>query len=440
MGTKDSLMGRLLGSAGKFSDTQVAETLAMLVEHGIKRGASDIHIEPHERFVLVRYRIDGTLRGVHKLPRPTLGPVMAQLKGLAGLQVQETQMPQEGEYAVDYAEKRLDVHLSTMPVYGGEKAVLHLSEEIGAPVDLAELGFWGEGLKALKAILARPHGLILVSGPRHSGVSSTLFSLLKDLHTPMVSTATIETGNKHRLPGVNQTYLGRGMSAEQALQATLRQDPNIIMIDNIPDGPTANLAVHAATTGHMVLGGLRAESSVAAVLRVRHAGVQPFLLLTGLRASISQRLVRRLCPDCRERYQPTEEEYEQLETFFGMHTPATRKRVNELERAAAPAVFGDVKQLSSTLSGITHLWRPSHTGCEACGHSGYKGRIAVVEVLQNTDGLHKGLMSKEALSVSTLQKLLIKDGFVPMGLDGLVKALRGETTIAEIIRSMSGPA
>lgn len=433
-------MGKLLGNAEKFTDKQVAETLTMLVEHGAKRGASDVHIEPHDRFILVRYRIDGTLRGIHKLPRQALVTIMAQLKTLAGLNIQETNVPQEGDYALKLDDGQVDVHLATMPVYGGEKAVLHIAEERGNPVDLSALGFWGDGLSTLKSVLANPHGLIIVAGPRHSGVSSTLFSMLKDLNSPLVSVATVETGTKHRLPGINQTYLAGGMSTREGLQAALKQDPNVLMVDNIPDGPTAELAVHASTTGHLVLAGMRGEGSIAAVLRLRHAGVEPFLLATGMRASVGQRLVRQLCPECRERYAVGEDERKHLEQSFGMTSSAARKRVNDLEKAAAPAIFGDVRQLNSTPAQITHLWKASETGCDACEHSGYKGRTAIVEILKNTEALHKSLLARDPMSASAIQAAVLKDGFIPMGLDGLIKALRGQTTVAEVLRAVASQA
>lgn len=430
-------MGRLLGNAEKFTDKQVAETLTMLVEHGVKRGASDIHIEPHERFVLVRYRIDGALRGVHKLPRAALGLVLSQLKTLAGLNKQETQTPQEGSYTVEVGNRSIEVRLATMPVFAGEKAVLHLTREHGNPVDLAELGFWGEGLALLKSVLANPHGLIVVAAPRHSGASTTLFSLLKDLNSPLLSIATVETEAKHRLPGVNQTYLTGHLTTQMGLQAVMKQDPNVIMIDNLPDGPSSEIAVHAATTGHMVLAGLHAENSITALLQLRHSGIQPFLLVTALRADIGQRLVRRLCPECRQRYAVKDEERELLQDIFGMTSPSARKRLHELERAAAPAIFGDVKQLNSTPVQITHLWRPNEAGCEACDHTGYKGRTAIVEILANTDTLHKAMLGKEILTAGAIQTMVLKDGFIPMGLDGLVKALRGQTTAVEVLRAMS---
>jgi type IV pilus assembly protein PilB len=436
MGTKDSLMGRLLGSTDKFTDKQVAETLKLLVEHGVKRGASDIHIEPHDRFVLVRYRIDGSLRGMHKLPRAALGSIMAQIKQLAGLDIQDTHRPQEGEYTQATSDRSVRVQAHTMPVFGGEKAMLHVAPEGGKPAELAALGFWGEGLATLEAMLASPHGLALVAGPRHSGVSSTLFSLLQALNSPMVSIATVENGPRHRLPGINQTHLNGVMSADEGLAAVLKQDPNIIMVDTLPNGTSAELAVHAATTGHLVLAGLHAESAAAAVLRLRHSGVEPFLLVTALKVSVGQRLVRRLCPDCRERYALTNEEREHLEQSFGITTPSARKRVYELERAAAPAIFGDVKQLNSTPAYITHLWRAKEGGCQTCDHSGYHGRIAIVEILKNTEALHKMLLGKDTVSAAALQTAALRDGFVPMGLDGLVKALRGETAVQEVLRAV----
>lgn len=430
-------MGRLLGNVGKFGDKQVSETLALLVRHGVERGATDIHIEPHDRFVLVRYRIDGTLRGMHKLPRAALGPILAQLKTLAGLHVQDTQIPQEGDYTATFADGSAQVHVATMPVYGGEKVVLHLTQEHGDPADLAALGFWGDGLKALKGVLSSPHGLVIVAGPRHSGVSSTLFSLLKDVNSPLHNVATVESTVKHRLPGVNHTYLPGGMSALAALQAAMKQDPNILLLDNLPDGPTAELAVNAATTGHLVLAGLHATNSIAALLHLRHAGVGPYLLVTSLRASVGQRLVRRLCPECRERYAVDQDERAQLEEAFGMTSPAAKKRVHDLEKAASPVIFGDVRQLNSQPTHITHLWRPSESGCDTCDHTGYTGRTAITEVLTSTETLHKALLGKDILSAGTIQSMLVKDGFIPMALDGLVKALRGHTTPAEVLRAMS---
>jgi type II secretory ATPase GspE/PulE/Tfp pilus assembly ATPase PilB-like protein len=426
-----------LGNAQKFTDKQVAETLQMLVEHGVQRGASDIHIEPHERFVLVRYRIDGALRGVHKLPRTALAAILAQLKTLADLRVDEMAAPQEGTYSVSTGGKQVGVRVATMPVIGGEKVVLHLSLERGKPLDLEHLGFWGDGLRTLQTVLAQPHGLMVVAAPRHGGGATTMFSMLANLNSPLVSIATVEAHSKHRLPGVNQTYLHAGMSTHVGLQAALKQDPNIVMVADVADATTAELAVHAATTGHFLLAGVHADGAIAALLRLRAAGVEPFLLVTALRAAVGQRLVRTLCTNCRERYALSTEEQRELAKRFGISGAAAFKRVHELERAASPAIFGDVKQLSSTPAAITHLWRTSATGCETCDHNGYNGRTAITEVLQNTTGVQKALLGREILSAAELQAAAVKDGFMPMALDGLVKALRGQTAIAEVLHAVA---
>jgi type IV pilus assembly protein PilB len=437
MGAKDILTGRLLGNAQKFTDKQVAETLLMLVEHGVKRGATDIHIEPHERFVLVRYRIDGALRGIHKLPRTALAAILAQLKTIADLNVEETETPQEGTYTLTVDDKRVDVRIATMPVIGGEKAVLHLNLERGKPLELEHLGFWGGGLATLQSVLAQPHGLVIVAAPRHGGIASTLFSLLDSLNSPLVSIATVETHPKHRLPGVNQTYLAGGMSMYEGLQAALKQDPNIVMLGDVPDSATAERAVHAATTGHLLLAGIHADGAIPALLRLRATGLESFLLVTALRVAVGQRLVRSLCQDCRERYTLSTEEQRELAKRFGITSASAFKRVHELERSIAPTIFGNVQQLNSTPTAITHLWRASAVGCTTCDRTGYTGRTAIVEVLQNTENVQKALLGNDVLSASSLQATAVKDGFTPMALDGLVKALRGQTTVAEVLHAVN---
>ncbi len=438
MGEKNILMGRLLGGSDKYNSKQIAETLSLLVKHGLERGASDIHIEPHDRFVLVRYRIGGTLRGMHKLPRPALAAIMVQIKKLANLDPQEAALPQDGVYETTINDKEVSIHVSTMPVYGGEKAVLHLAVHPGKPQALKSLGFWGDGLKILQSVLTSPHGLILVSGPRHSGVASTLFGLLNQLNSPLVSIATVELGVKHRLPGVSQTYTAaNSMTIKDGLQAALKQDPNIIMVSDMPDIVTAELAVSAATTGHLMLVGMHAENASAATLRMRVAGIEPFMLATALRASIGQRLARKLCPVCCERYAVTEDENNMLRQTFGITTQAMQKRVHDLERTAANSGLGELGVLNSTPSQITHLWRPSVEGCTKCNHTGFQDRTAIVEVMAGTEDVQKGLMNREVASVAALQKLALKNDFVPMALDGLIKALRGYTTVNEVLHTIN---
>lgn len=436
MGVKDVVTGRLLGSTPKFSDKQIAETVQLLVQHGVKRGANTVHLEPHDRFVLVRYRIDGTLRGIHKLPRVALEPLLKQLKFLADLSPEVHDMPQEGQYAAELGDETVSVRVTIMPVLGGEKAVLHLSRTVEAtPASLEALHFWGDALEAVTNALAHPHGLITVAGTKHSGKSSTLYALLRLLHNPAHSIATVEEHATQRLPGTAQTYVHSG-DIENTLRAVLGQDPDIIMLGNLPNRATAELAIHSATTGHLILTELHAESAPASLAHLRAMGIEPFLLASAWKLSIGQRLVRRLCPACRERYQPSPEESEQLAKTLSLSRTAYPK-INQLEQKAKAAGFGADAPLSSTTSGIAYLWRPHAGGCSVCDRTGYQGRLGLTEVLQNSDALQQAIMKQDMPRPSDIHKAALKDGFIPLELDGLVKALRGETSVAEVLRAVS---
>ncbi len=437
MGAKDFLtIDRLLGNAQKFSDKQIGETLALLVESGAKQGTSAIHIEPHDRFVLVRYRIDGALRGIHKLPRTALRPIMKQLKLLADLSPGESTAPQEGHYALELGDKAIGVRVALMPVLGGEKAVLHLSTAQDAPGSLESLGFWGTNLDTLHEALSRPHGLITVGGTKHGGKTTTLYALLRLLHNPAYSLATIEEHATQRLPGVSQTYVHQrtGTTMLEGLQAVLRQDPNVIMLGSLPNAAVAELAVQSAVTGHLVLAEVYVYGAVAGLARLRAMGVEPFLLATAWRISIGQRLVRRICPSCRVQYQPSPEELQRIEARFGL-SKVNNARLHQLEVAAQAAGYGTNLPLSTTAAGITHLWKAKEGGCSICDHTGYKGRVALTEVLSNSENMQKQIMKQPAATTAELHRAALKDGFIPLGLDGLAKALRGETTLAEVLRA-----
>ncbi|MEK7153914.1 MAG: ATPase, T2SS/T4P/T4SS family, partial [Patescibacteria group bacterium] len=207
MGVKDSFLGKLLGSADKFTDEQVAQTINLLVEHGVKHRATDIHIEPHERFVLVRYRIDGALRGMHKLPITALRAATEEIKALAHLRVTEDHLPQEGQYATLVGKEQFEIQVSTLPVVGGEKIVLHITRQLSTPPTLEVLGFWGYSLQALQTALSHTHGLLLVASPRRSGKTTTLHSMLQLLNVPVLSVATVEHEIEYHLPGASQTQV-----------------------------------------------------------------------------------------------------------------------------------------------------------------------------------------------------------------------------------------
>jgi type II secretory ATPase GspE/PulE/Tfp pilus assembly ATPase PilB-like protein len=435
MGVKDSFLGKLLGSADKFSDEQVLQTINMLVEHAVKHRASDIHIEPHERFVLVRYRIDGSLKGIHKLPIASLPAVVEQIKNLAHLSTQDDYTPQEGQYATLVGEEQFEIQVTTLPVVGGEKAVLHINRRLSKPLSLEALGFWGKSLRVMRDTLAHSHGLVVVASPRRSGKTTTMHSMLQALNTPAVSIATVESSIEFRLPGASQTRVRpqHGITYLEGLQAALNQDPNILMVSSLPDKQTANLAIQAAMGGHLVIAGVHSDSASAGLAHLRTMSDEPFLLATAARAVVSQRLVRQLCVHCRERYVPAPEQVIEIEKVFGMTSAAAKRKVHELEQLASKEGIGDNKHVNTTPSRITSLWRASDEGCEACGHTGYQGSIAIAEVLPVTPTIQKELLDHSA--GHKLHSVALKDGFVPMGLDGLVKALRGETTVPEVLRT-----
>jgi type II secretory ATPase GspE/PulE/Tfp pilus assembly ATPase PilB-like protein len=241
MGVKDSFLGKLLGSSDRFTAEQVTQTVHLLVEHGVNHHASDIHIEPHERFVQVRYRIDGNLRSVHKLPIAALPAVAGQIKTLAHLHATTDHIPQEGQYATLVGDEQFEIQVNTLPVIGGEKIVLHINRRLESPPSLEELGFWGDNLKTLHDALAHPHGLLLVTTPRRSGKTTTMHSMLQLINVPSVSVATVEGAIEYRLPGASQTLAKphHGITFHDGLQAAVNQDPNIVMISSLPDKQTA---------------------------------------------------------------------------------------------------------------------------------------------------------------------------------------------------------
>lgn len=436
MGVKDALLGKLLGNADRFSDEQVAQTITMLLEHGVKRSATDIHIEPFERTALVRYRIDGRLRSIHRLPLVALPALVAECKRLAGIVTEADNIPHEGEYSTLVGEDSFRVQLTTVPVVGGEKVVMHLSRQLDKPLTLEQLGFWGHSLQLIKHTVSRPQGLILVSGPKRSGKATTMHSILSLVNTPAVSVATVESSVTFRLRGASQTVAKphAGIPFHEGLRAVLNQDPNVVMISTIPDRQTAELVVQAGTGGHMVLAGLYADSASNAIVHLRQLHPEAFLLASSLRLATSQRLVRKLCETCRVRVAVDSVYLTELESTFGINNAAARRRLHELEQRAAVAGVGTNRQLHTTPSKITHIWQAHDEGCEACDHTGYRSLLALTEVLEVTHPIQQAVL--DHARGPELHKLALKEGFVPLGLDGLVKALRGETTIEEVLRTV----
>jgi type IV pilus assembly protein PilB len=428
-------------------DSPIAQTVNLIIEYGVKAGASDIHIEPREGFVVVRYRIDGLLREANKLPRKLMNALVSRIKILSNLKIDEHRAPQDGRFKVAVGSVVYALRVSTLPIVDGEKVVMRILNESSKPATFQELGFWGQALQTLQTSIVQPHGMVLVTGPTGSGKSTTLFSVLSLLNTPNVNISTVEDPVEYRIQGVNQTQVNpiAGMTFDSGLRALLRQDPNIIMVGEIRDKETADLGIQAALTGHLVFSTLHTNNAATCLPRLLDMGVEPFLIASTVRVVVGQRLVRRLCIDCRESIAPDATMLKQLEKSFNLNANGGIKRMHELEKAALEDGIGKSSggkskaassdDLSTTESTIQKIYKAHDDGCEACGHSGYKGRIGIYEVLNNSEELQQLIVGG-----STTEKIntaAISSGMVTMQLDGFIKTLRGQTTIEEILRVTS---
>jgi type IV pilus assembly protein PilB len=415
-------------------DSPIAQTINLLLEYAIRSSASDIHIEPREEFVQIRYRIDGVLKEVNRLPRNVHAALISRIKILSNLKIDERRVPQDGRFKVKVAGKQYALRVSTLPISDGEKIVMRILDESNQAVALDSLGYWGHSFNVVTEAITEPHGMILVTGPTGSGKSTSLFSILSSLNQPDVNISTIEDPVEYKIPGVNQTQTNTkaGMTFAAGLRALLRQDPNIIMVGEIRDGETANLGVQAALTGHLVFSTLHTNNAATCLPRLLDMDIEPFLIASTVRAVVGQRLVRRLDKEHREAYEPTPEETEAIIHLFNLRDDQDFKYIHELEKQAAAAGVGGDTPLSTTSKGIKTLYRPGASEDANGKHDGFKGRVGIYEVLDNTLAVQK-LITANA-TANQIQAQSISEGMITMQTDGLIKALRGETTIEEVLR------
>lgn len=425
-------------------DSPIAQTVNLIIEYAVKAGASDIHIEPREDGVIVRYRVDGVLKEANKLPKKVHNSLVSRIKILSNLKIDERRAPQDGRFKIQIGSGVFALRVSTLPIAEGEKVVMRILSESSKPMTLEELGYWGSSLEVINKAITQPHGMILVTGPTGSGKSTSLFSILSLLNRPSVNISTIEDPVEYKIPGANQTQVNpkAGMSFANGLRSLLRQDPNIIMIGEIRDSETAGLAVQAALTGHLVFATLHTNNAATCLPRLLDMGIEPFLIASTVRAVVGQRLVRKLCTDCRESYAPDEAAKKQLDEIFGVGKSETMKKIHSLEKEALDGGVGksseanntksSTNELSTTEAKINRLWRAHDNGCNACGNTGYKGRVGIYEVLGNSPSIQKLIVSSS--TSDEIQNKAIDEGMLTMQLDGFVKALRGQTSIEEILR------
>lgn len=422
-------------SEGDFTEeSPVAQTVNLLLEYAIKSGASDVHIEPREDFVQVRYRIDGVLKEVNRSPRNVLNALVSRIKILSNLKIDERRVPQDGRFKISVSDKQYALRVSTLPIADGEKVVMRILDESNQATTLESLGYWGLSLRNIKDAMSQPNGMILVTGPTGSGKSTSLFSILSELNRPEVNISTIEDPVEYKIPGVNQTQTNpkAGMTFASGLRALLRQDPNIIMVGEIRDGETANLGVQAALTGHLVFSTLHTNNAATCLPRLLDMQIEPFLIASTVKAVVGQRLVRRLCSHCRQKYTPDEEEVKIIKDLFSTGGEASLKKLHALETEAAKESIGGDTELSTSEVAIGHLWKNTKGGCGECNHTGYKGRVGIYEVLNNSIPVQKMIVA--SATSNDIQDQSITEGMLTMQADGFIKAIRGVTTIEEVLR------
>lgn len=382
-------------------DAPVVRLVNSLIEGAINQKASDIHIEPQENRVRVRYRIDGVLREVMSLPTRIQAAVISRIKIMAGMDIAEKRIPQDGRVQMKYADREIDIRISTMPTVFGEKAVLRLLDKSVALLKLDQLGFSPDNLARFQNLIKSAYGMLLLTGPTGSGKTTTLYAVLNELNGPEKNIITIEDPVEYSLPGINQTGVNpkAGLTFAVGLRAILRQDPDIVMVGEIRDRETAEIAVRAATTGHLVLSTLHTNDAAGAFTRLIDMGIEPFLVAPSVLGVVAQRLVRVICSRCRTAY--TVEPGAPERAFLG-----------------AP----DEQPLT--------LYRGR--GCGACGHTGYRGRTSIQEVLAVTKEI-RALINARA-PADRIRQQAVEEGMVPLKEDGIRKVLQGITTVDEVVR------
>jgi general secretion pathway protein E len=382
------------------SEAPIIKLVNNILFQAAKRGASDIHIEPFEKELEVRYRIDGVLYPVMTPPKRIQGALVSRIKIMANLNIAEKRIPQDGRIDIKVAGRPIDIRVSVLPVIFGERIVMRLLDKSRSFGKLKELGFSERDYKLMEANIRKPNGIIYITGPTGSGKTSTLYSVLGELNTPDVNIITVEDPVEYQMPGIGQVAVKDkiGLTFAAALRSILRQDPDVIMIGETRDFETAQIAVQSALTGHLVFSTLHTNNAPASITRLLDMGVEPFLIASSVILIEAQRLVRRLCPNCKKQFKP---EVDLLES------------VGLTEKTAKDIVFYKA------------------VGCEECNQTGYKGRLALFEVMTMTPGMAK--LTMERADTSLLRKQAIADGMTLLIDDGIRKIKEGLTTIEEVI-------
>jgi general secretion pathway protein E len=374
-----------------------------LLFRAAKERASDIHIEPMERELLVRFRIDGVLVEIIKPPKRYQNSIVSRVKVMGQLNIAEKRLPQDGRIRIKLAGRDIDIRLSTIPCTFGERIVMRLLDKNTTLLDLTDIGMSRDTMQGMDAVIKRSHGIILVTGPTGSGKTTTLYAALSRINTPDLNILTVEDPVEYQLQGIGQMAINPkiGLTFAAGLRSFLRQDPDVIMVGEIRDRDTAEIAIQASLTGHLVFSTVHTNDAASAITRLVDMGVEPFLVASSLTAVMAQRLVRRVCRECREAYQPTAEELKEV----GL-TPEA------VARAGNPPIY-------------------RATGCDVCGRNGYRGRTGIYELLLVDDDIRQ--LALKNTDSSTIKRTGVKKGMRTLLDDGARKVLAGETTLAEVL-------
>jgi len=383
-------------------DAPIVRFVNILVTQAIQDRASDIHIEPAETDLRVRYRIDGVLHEMQRSPKQIQSGVISRLKIMSDIDIAERRKPQDGRMSVVHNGRKIDLRVATLPTVWGEKVVMRILDNSTASLDLRELSFLEDNFEVYHESYTKPYGMILVTGPTGSGKSTTLYATLNAVSKPEINVITVEDPVEYRLAGINQVQVNpkAGLTFASALRSILRSDPDVVLIGEIRDHETAQIAIEAALTGHLVLSTLHTNDAPSAITRLIEMGIEPFLVGSALDCVVAQRLARRLCSKCKEAYQPS-----------------------EVEMIAARFPWSPGEEIPT-------LYRP--TGCSACSRTGYKGRMAVHEVMRVSEEIERLAVSHA--SAAEIANTAHQEGMISLRDDGWTKVLLGDTSVEEILR------
>jgi type IV pilus assembly protein PilB len=397
------------------AEAPITKVVAVIIRHAVEGQASDIHIEPLEDRTRVRFRVDGVLHSSIYLPQKIHQAIIARIKILSNLKIDETRVPQDGRFETGIKNKKIDFRVSALPTSFGEKIVLRILDPTGGVGQFEDLGLVGRNLEVYKEAIREPYGLVLITGPTGSGKSTTLYTTLSSVNSEELNIITLEDPIEYYIEGVNQSQVRPEIEYTFAsgLRSILRQDPDIIMVGEIRDRETAGLATHAALTGHLVFSTLHTNNAIGIIPRLLNMGIENYLLPPTLAAGVAQRLVRRLCPDCKAAEEPP---------------PGVRKIIDEALAGVSPE-----ERKKYGIAEPYQIYKGK--GCALCGNKGTKGRVAIYEVFKMTPEL-EAIVLEDQVSESKLENALAAQGMISMKQDGIMKVLQGLVSMEEVLNSV----